>query len=143
MQASGTSGTASPSFSAQGLRIASATAQGATFAAASALSSGRAGQLQPAATMASSLASGRVPPNAAAAAGAGLRVTGGVLAVEGDVADAGLRVHYDKLTLLLDSGLPMGGNCKVGSCDRKDAGAVLHSMWCAEVYVCPCSLQHC
>ncbi|WIA12623.1 hypothetical protein OEZ85_006280 [Tetradesmus obliquus] len=112
-QASCTSGTASPSFSAQGLRIASATAQGATFAAASALSSGRAGQLQPAATMASSLASGRVPPNAAAAAGAGLRVTGGVLAVEGDVADAGLRVHYDKLTLLLDSGLPMGGNCKV------------------------------
>jgi hypothetical protein len=42
-------------------------------------------------------------------------VSGGVLAVEGDVADAGLLVHYDKLTLLLDSGLPMGGNCKVGT----------------------------
>jgi hypothetical protein len=64
--------------------------------------------------MASSLASGRVAQGAAAAADAGLRVSGGVVAVDGDVAEAGLRVHYDKLTLLLDSGLPMGGNCKVG-----------------------------
>jgi hypothetical protein len=114
VQASVTTGSASPSFSNQGMR----NAPGAAFSAASALSSGRAGQqlqLQPASTMASSLASGRVAPGAAAAANAGLRVSGGVVAVDGDVAEAGLRVHYDKLTLLLDSGLPMGGNCKVGS----------------------------
>ncbi|KAF6253188.1 hypothetical protein COO60DRAFT_1463300 [Scenedesmus sp. NREL 46B-D3] len=75
----------------------------------------RAGQqhVQPSGTIASSLASGRVPPGTAAAANAGLRVSGGMVAVDGDVADAGLRLHYDKLTLLLDSGLPMGGNCKV------------------------------
>jgi hypothetical protein len=63
--------------------------------------------------MASSLASGRVPLGAAAVTNAGLLVSGGLVAVEADMADAGLRVHYDKLTLLLDSGLPMGGNCKV------------------------------
>jgi hypothetical protein len=117
-QASVTTGSASPSFSNQGLRIASANAPGAAFSAASALSSSRAGQqlqLQPASTMASSLTSGRVAQGAAAAADAGLRVSGGVVAVDGDVAEAGLRVHYDKLTLLLDSGLPMGGNCKVGA----------------------------
>jgi hypothetical protein len=131
-QASVTTGSASPSFSNQGLHIASANAPGAAFSAASALSSGRAGQqlqLQPAGTLASSLASGRVAQGAAAA-NAGLRVSGGVVAVDGDVAEAGLRVHYDKLTLLLDSGLPMGGNCKVGAIDMHastgDPRCVLH-----------------
>jgi len=51
---------------------------------------------------------------AAAAAGAGVKVSGGLLSADSG-SEGGLRLYSDKLTLLLDSGLPLGGNCKVGS----------------------------
>lgn len=56
--------------------------------------------------------SSRAQAGAAAAAGAGVHVTGGLLGAEEDM-DAGLKLYYDKLTLMLDSGLPLGGNVKV------------------------------
>lgn len=63
--------------------------------------------------------SNKAAAGAAAAAAAGVRLAGGMLSV--DAADGGLRIYYDKLTLLLDSALPLGGNCTVseflgGSC---------------------------
>lgn len=51
--------------------------------------------------------------SAAAAAGAGVRVSGGLVSAETGPDGGGLKLYYDKLTLLLDSGLPMGGNIKV------------------------------
>lgn len=67
---------------------------------------------QPGVQQATSHISGRTLVGAAAAAGAGVRVSNGLVSVDGP--DGGLRLYYDKLTLLLDSGLPLGGNCKVG-----------------------------
>lgn len=58
--------------------------------------------------------SARPLAGAAAAAAAGVRVTGGLLGAEGGL-DGGVKLYYDKLTLLLDSQLPLGGNVKVGS----------------------------
>lgn len=55
--------------------------------------------------------SGR-PLVGAAAAAAGVRVTGGLLGAEGGL-EGGVKLYYDKLTLLLDSQLPLGGNVKV------------------------------
>jgi len=56
--------------------------------------------------------SARPLAGAAAAAAAGVRVTGGLLGAEGGL-DGGVKLYYDKLTLLLDSQLPLGGNVKV------------------------------
>jgi hypothetical protein len=56
--------------------------------------------------------SARPAAGAAAAAAAGVRVAGGLLGAEGGM-EGGVQLYYDKLTLLLDSQLPLGGNVKV------------------------------
>jgi hypothetical protein len=69
-------------------------------------------------TMASgSHISSKALTGAAAAAGAGIKVSGGLLSADCGP-EGGLRLFYDKLTLLLDSGLPLGGNCKVWVWER-------------------------
>lgn len=69
--------------------------------------------LSPQAALSQSYASGRPLVGAAAAAAAGVRVAGGLLGAEGGLG-GGVKLYYDKLTLLLDSQLPLGGNVKVG-----------------------------
>jgi hypothetical protein len=68
--------------------------------------------LSPQAALSQSYASGRPLVGAAAAAAAGVRVAGGLLGAEGGLG-GGVKLYYDKLTLLLDSQLPLGGNVKV------------------------------
>lgn len=48
---------------------------------------------------------------AATISAAGFIMSDGVVMVNNP--DTGLKLYYDRLTLLLDSGLPLGGNCKV------------------------------
>lgn len=69
--------------------------------------------LSPQTAMTQSHVSARPLAGVAAAAAAGVRVAGGLLGAEGGL-DGGVRLYYDKLTLLLDSQLPLGGNVKVG-----------------------------
>jgi hypothetical protein len=69
--------------------------------------------LSPQTVLPASHVSSRPLAGAAAAAAAGVRVAGGMLGAEGGV-EGGVKLYYDKLTLLLDSQLPLGGNVKVG-----------------------------
>jgi hypothetical protein len=70
--------------------------------------------------------SSRPLAGAAAAAAAGVRVAGGMLGAEGGV-EGGVKLYYDKLTLLLDSQLPLGGNVKVNTSRSCGASVVLIS----------------
>jgi hypothetical protein len=71
--------------------------------------------LSPQVALSQSHVSARPLAGAAAAAAAGVRVTGGLLGAEGGL-EGGVKLYYDKLTLLLDSQLPLGGNVKVRRC---------------------------
>jgi hypothetical protein len=72
----------------------------------------RISMLSPQTAFTQSHVSGRPLVGAAAAAAAGVRVAGGLLGAEGSM-EGGVKLYYDKLTLLLDSQLPLGGNVKV------------------------------
>lgn len=68
--------------------------------------------LSPQVALTQSHISSRPLAGAAAAAAAGVRMAGGLLGAEGGL-EGGVKLYYDKLTLLLDSQLPLGGNVKV------------------------------
>lgn len=74
----------------------------------------RISMLSPQTAFTQSHISARPLAGAAAAAAAGVRVAGGLLGAEGGM-EGGVKLYYDKLTLLLDSQLPLGGNVKVSS----------------------------
>eukprot|EP00775_Hariotina_reticulata_P006353 gene6353-6586_t len=111
--------------------------------AAPATFSGTARVVLPGMLSGSTLASGshissKALTGAAAAAGAGVKVSGGLLSADSGP-DGGLKLYYDKLTLLLDSGLPLGGNCKVKLLSARGlagAGSVA-----AERYVATCAAR--